>query len=184
MGASRPHDRLDECRPALESPRAARPVGRICLRIKSQRDFASGLIFVAAGITFAVGALYYPLGNSARPGAGFFPLLLSGLMTVLGAVVLIESIKTGAEGGDPIGSIAWRPLGVIVTAIAVFGFALPRLGLFVTVPLLIVISSLAGGEFGWKGVIVNAVVLTIGSWLIFIRGLHLTIPLTPVFLGG
>ena len=36
--------------------------------------------------------------------------------------------------------------------------------MIVTVPVLIVISSLAGDEFHWRGVIVNAVVLTIGSW--------------------
>ncbi len=153
------------------------------MKIKSQRDFASGLLFVAAGLVFAVGALYYPLGTSARPGAGFFPLMLSGLMTLLGAIVLFKSLTIETEGGDPIGAIAWRPLVVIVVAIAVFGLALPRLGLFVTLPLLVVIASLASDEFRWKGVVVNAAVLTLGSWAIFIRGLKLTIPLLPTFLG-
>ena len=50
-------------------------------------------------------------------------------------------------------------------------------------PVLIVITSLAGDEFHWKGVLVNAAVLTFGSWLIFIWGLKLTIPLWPRFLG-
>lgn len=151
------------------------------MNIKSQRDFASGLLFIGAGVVFAVGALYYPLGSSARPGAGFFPLMLSAIMTVLGAIVLFKSLTIETESGDPIGRIAWRPLGVIVLAIAIFGVSLPTLGLLVTVPVLVVVSSLAGGDFGWKGVIVTAAVLTAGSWLIFIRGLHLTIPLTPVF---
>ena len=154
------------------------------MKIKSQRDFASGLLFVAAGIGFGVGAMNYSLGNSARPGAGFFPVVLSGLMTLLGAVVLFKSLTIETEGGDPIGPIAWRPLIVIVVAIAAFGLALPKLGLLVTIPLLLVIASLAGGEFGWKGVLVSVVVLTVGSWLIFIRGLSLTIPLLPVFVGN
>jgi hypothetical protein len=66
-------------------------------------------------------------------------------------------------------------------AISVFAIALPRLGMFITIPLLILITSLAGDEFGWKGVAANAVVLTVASWVIFIWGLKLTIPLYPWF---
>ena len=154
------------------------------MKIKSQRDFFSGLMFIIVGVVFAVGATNYPLGSSARPGAGYFPLILSTLMTILGAVVLFKSLTIETEGGDPIGTIAWRPLLVVVVAIAVFGFALPRLGMFVTVPLLIVIVSFAGDEFGWKGVVLNSIVLTAGSWVIFIWGLNLTIPLKPAFMGG
>jgi hypothetical protein len=60
---------------------------------------------------------------------------------------------------------------------------LEPLGMALSVPLLIVLTSLAGDEFHWKGVLVNAVVLTVFSWLIFIVGLKLTIPLWPAFLG-
>jgi len=69
-------------------------------------------------------------------------------------------------------------------SIVVFGIALPRLGMFVTIPLLIIMVSFAGDEFGWKGVLMNCIVLTAGSWVIFIWGLNLTIPLKPVFMGG
>ena len=72
---------------------------------------------------------------------------------------------------------------MIVVAIAVFGSTITRLGLVTAVPILIVIASLAGDEFRWPGVIINSVVLTAFSWLIFIYGLKLTIPLWPTFLG-
>jgi hypothetical protein len=154
------------------------------LKIKSQRDFFSGLMFVIVGVVFAVGATNYSMGSSAKPGAGYFPLILSVLMAILGAVVLFKSLTIETEGGDPIGSIAWRPLLVIVASIAVFGLALPRLGMFMTIPLLIVMVSFAGDDFSWKGVIATAVVLTLGSWVIFIWGLNLTIPLKPAFMGS
>ena len=38
------------------------------MKIKSQRDFWSGLMFVVIGIGFAWGALNYSFGTSARPG--------------------------------------------------------------------------------------------------------------------
>jgi hypothetical protein len=154
------------------------------LKIKSQRDFWSGLMFVVVGVIFAVGATNYPLGASARPGPGYFPLMLSVIMAILGGVVLFKSLTIETEGGDPIGSIAWRPLLVIVAAITVFGVALPRLGLVITVPILIIMTSFAGDEFHWKGVIANAVVLTVGAWAIFVLGLKLTIPMWPTVFGG
>jgi len=154
------------------------------LKIKSQRDFFSGLMFVIVGVVFAVGATSYPMGSSAKPGAGYFPLILSVLMAILGAVVLFKSLTIETEGGDPIGDIAWRPLIVIVVAITVFGLSINRLGMIISIPILIAITSLAGDEFSWPGVIANAVVLTAASWVIFIFGLKLTIPLWPSFVAG
>ena len=154
------------------------------MKIKSQRDFFSGVMFVVTGVVFAIGATNYSMGTSAKPGAGYFPLILSVLMAILGAIVLFKSLTIETEGGDPVGSIAWRPLLVIVISITVFGLALPRLGMFVTIPLLIVMVSFAGDEFSWKGVLLSSAILTLGSWVIFIWGLNLTIPLKPVFLGG
>ena len=105
------------------------------MKIKSQRDFFSGLMFVVVGVVFAVGATNYSMGSSAKPGAGYFPLILSVLMAILGAIVLFKSLTIETEGGDPIGSIAWRPLIVIVVAIAVFGLSITRLGMIVTIPM-------------------------------------------------
>jgi len=140
-------------------------------------------MFIVVGVVFANGATFYPMGSSARPGAGYFPLILSVLMAILGGIVLFKSLTIETEGGNPIGHIAWRPLLVIVASIAVFGWALPRLGMFITIPLLVLMVSVAGDEFSWKGVSLNCAVLTAGSWAIFIWGLNLTIPLKPLSLA-
>jgi hypothetical protein len=139
-------------------------------------------MFVIAGITFAVGATNYSMGTSARPGAGYFPLLLSAIMAILGAIVLFKSLVFETPGGDPIGNIAWKPLTVIVVAITVFGFIIEPLGMLIAVPVVVFIASLAGDDFHWKGVIANAAVLTFGSWAVFVFGLKLTIPVLPWFL--
>jgi hypothetical protein len=120
---------------------------------------------------------------SAHPGAGYFPLGLAILLAILGSFVLFKSLTIESEGGDPVGSFAWRPLLIIIAAITIFGLMLEPLGLALTVPVLIIITSLAGDEFRWKGVLVSAFILTVFSWLIFIYGLKLTIPLWPRFLG-
>lgn len=154
------------------------------MKIKSQRDFVSGLMFLVVGVAFAWGATEYSFGTSARPGPGYFPFGLGILLAILGGVVLFKALTLESEGGDPIGDIAWRPLIVIVAAVAVFGVALPRLGLACALPLLIMMSAVAGKEFRWRDVLISSVVLTVGSWALFILGLKLTIPLWPVFIAG
>jgi hypothetical protein len=156
------------------------------VKIKSQKDFWSGLMFVATGLGFAGGATNYSFGSSARPGPGYFPFGLGILLALLGALVLFKSLTVESEGGDPVGAIPWRPLMLITLSVIVFGIALPWLGMVIALPLLILISSLAGDEFNLKEVIVNSVILTLGSWAIFIKGLNLVIPLWPSFVtaGG
>jgi Tripartite tricarboxylate transporter TctB family len=153
------------------------------LKIKSQKDFWSGLMFVAVGIGFAWGATEYSFGNSARPGPGYFPFGLGILLAVLGGMVLFKALTIETAGGDPIGHFAWKPLIIILGSVAMFGFLLPKLGMLMTLPILIVVASLASQEFTWKGALINAVVLTVGSYLIFIKGLSLTIPLLPAVMG-
>ena len=153
------------------------------MKIKSQRDFWAGLMFLLTGALFAWGALAnYSFGSSARPGPGYFPFGLGALLAILGAFILFEALTIETEDGEPIGEIAWKPLLVILVAVGVFGALLPRLGMFATVPILVLISSWASDEFSLKGTIINAAVLTVFCWLVFIKALGLTIPLLPAFM--
>ncbi|MBT9489424.1 MAG: tripartite tricarboxylate transporter TctB family protein [Rubrivivax sp.] len=154
------------------------------MKIKSQRDFWSGVMFIAVGAAFAWGATTYSFGSSARPGPAYFPFGLGIIMAILGALVLFKSLTIETEGGDKIGSIAWKPLIVILGAVALFGLLLPRLGMFITLPILVFISAYAGDEFHFGEAAANAAVLTVFCWLVFIKGLSLTIPLWPTFLGS
>ena len=153
------------------------------MKIKSQRDFWSGLMFIVIGAAFAWGATTYSFGSSARPGPGYFPFGLGILLSVLGAIVLFKALTIEVEGGDPVGSFAWKPLAFIVGTVTVFGWTLPHLGMVIALPILVIVAARAGDEFHWGEVVFNAVFLTAFSWLIFIVGLKLTIPLWPSFLA-
>ena len=153
------------------------------MKIKSQKDFWSGLMFLAVGIGFAWGATNYSFGAAARPGPGYFPFGLGILLAILGGFILFESLVVETEDGEPIGAWAWKPLIIITFSVALFGFILPRLGMLISLPILIVVCSLAGDEFHWKDALISIVVLTVGSWLVFIKGLSLVIPLMPSFLA-
>lgn len=153
------------------------------MTIKSQRDFWSGIMFLIVGLAFAWGSTEYSFGSSARPGPAYFPFGLGVLLAILGCAVLFKALTLKVDGGDPIGAIAWKPLLIIVGAIVMFGFTLPRLGLAISLPLLVTLAAMAGDEFRWRDALVNAVILTVGSWAIFVWGLALVIPVWPPIFG-
>lgn len=153
------------------------------MKIKSEKNFWAGLLFVVCGLVFAVGALDYRFGSSAQPGPGYFPFGLGIVLALLGAFVLFGSLTIETEGGDRVGRWALRPLLWINLSVALFGWILPHAGLFVALPLLVILAALAGDEFRWRDALLAAVVLTAGCWAIFVRGLGLVIPLWPAFVG-
>jgi hypothetical protein len=173
------------------------------LRIKSERDFWSGLMFIGVGLVFAVGAMEYSMGPpctdaaapcaqslmarfqqlSARPGAGFFPLGLSVLLAVLGLFITFKSLTIETPGGDPVGAFAWRPLVVVIAAILAFGVLLEPAGLLIAVMVVVLIVSFAVKGPRWIPTIAIAVALTVFSWAVFVKGLSLTIPVLPAFLS-
>jgi hypothetical protein len=159
------------------------------MKIKSQKDFFSGLMFTVVGVAFAWGASDYTLGNGARMGPGYFPLVLGVLLAVLGALITFNALVVGAVGGDKIGSIAWRPLFFIIAANLVFGAALgglpsiglPPMGLIVGIFALTFIASNAGDDFSFKEVAILATILAVLSYAAFILLLKLQFPVWPAF---
>ena len=150
------------------------------MKLKSQRDFWSGLLFVVAGLAFSWAATGYGFGSSAQPGPGLLPFGLGLLLALLGGLILFKSLAIESEAGEPFGRIAWRPLLLIPAAAVLFGYALPRLGLFITVPALAWIGLLAAGPVRWRLAVPVAVSLTVGCWLVFIWGLKLPLALWPM----
>jgi hypothetical protein len=162
------------------------------MAVKSEKDFYAGLVFIVTGGGFAWGATTYKIGDGARMGPGYFPLLLGVLLMLLGAVVAFKGMAIETEDGDRIGKWMWRPVGFIVAANVAFGVLLgglpsikiPAMGMVLAIYALTLIGARAGSEFKLKEVLVLATILVIGSYLVFIMLLKLQIQVWPTFISG
>jgi hypothetical protein len=162
------------------------------VNIKSQKDFFSGLVFCGVGVAFAVGATNYNVGNGARMGPGYFPLMLGILLAILGAVIAFKALVVETPDGDKIGKWAWKPLGFIIGANLLFGLllgglpsvGLPAMGLIAAIYGLTIVSSLAGDTFNLKEVLILATILAVGSYLAFVVLLKLQFVVWPTFITG
>ena len=160
--------------------------------IKSQKDFYSGLLYVAVGLAFAWGASNYSMGTGARMGPGYFPRMLGYLLAGLGAFVVLESLMVKTKDGEKIGAWTWRPLVFIILSNLAFGvmigglpsIGLPSMGMIVGIVVLTFIASLAGDEFKFREVLVLSAVLAVTSYLAFTVLLKLQFPVWPALITG
>ena len=150
------------------------------MRIKNQKDFWAGIMFMGVGLFFLVWAVtHYQMGTAVRMGPAYFPALLGGLMAVLGFIVLLGSF---AVSGPPVPQFKFRPLILISLACVVYGYLMKPLGLILATLALVFISAYGGHEFKWKEVSILYVVLIVFSVLVFVKGLTLPFPICPAFM--
>lgn len=150
-------------------------------------------MFSAVGIAFAWGASTYNLGNGARMGPGYFPLVLGILLAVLGLLVSVQALgKTVKGDGEPVGTWAWKPLVCILGANVLFGvllgglprFGIPPMGLVAGIYGLTLLASLASNEFKLKEVLILATLLCVLSYVAFVWLLNLQFLVWPAFITG
>ncbi len=162
------------------------------MKIKSQKDFFSGLMFTVVGVGFAWGATTYSVGSGARMGPGYFPLMLGILMAVIGLGIMFSGLTVETTDGEKIGKWAWKQVVFILGANLAFGVLLgglpslgvPAMGMIIAIYALVIISSLAGSEFDLKKVLILSTVLAVGSYVAFIWALKLQIQVWPTFITG
>ena len=162
------------------------------MKIKSQKDFYSGLLYTVVGAAFAYGATSYNIGTGARMGPGYFPLLLGSILAIIGGIVLFKSLVVETPTGDRVGSWAWKPLSFIIAGNLLFGILLgglpsikfPAMGLIAAIYGTTLVVSLAGDKFKLKEVLALATVLSALSYLAFIVVLKLQFPVWPSFITG
>lgn len=148
------------------------------LRIRNQPNFIAGVMFSVLGGGFFLLARGYRLGSAAQMGPGYFPTLVGGLLAVLGVVIVLRSL-TLADGEDRLEMPPLRPIVLVLGSITLFAVLLPFMGLLVAGFVLMMVSAFASHEFSWRYALVTAVLATAMSWLIFVKGLGVPMPLLP-----
>jgi hypothetical protein len=143
--------------------------------LKSRKDLIAGTAFVAFGLAFAVAAWRYDIGTALRMGPGYFPLVLGGLLAVLGAGIVVEGALRGVS--MPIGPIAWRGLILLTLAVLFFGFTIRRLGLAPALFGAVLLAAFSSRRTTVAVALAMAAGLSALCSLIFVELLGLPVPL-------
>ena len=137
---------------------------------RDNTDLIAGIFLMATGVFFGWQAMGLELGTSLRMGPGYFPLVLSALLVVIGLVVLIKAF--GREG-EPLGQIAWRGMMFILPAPVFFGLTVRGLGFVPALFVTMLIASQASVRMRPLPALALSVAVTILATLVFSYGLGL-----------
>jgi putative tricarboxylic transport membrane protein len=150
-------------------------------RMLARRDVLAGLLFISVALLGLWLSRDYPIGTALRMGTGYVPRLLCWLLFGLGAVVLVQGLRE-VQDARPLSSSdisALRPVIFVTASLVIFGLSIERLGLIISILLLIGVGAVAARGLRPIEVFAAALVLIMLSWGIFILGLGLTIPVWP-----
>lgn len=139
--------------------------------MRAERAGAALALVLGAGYLW--GSLAIPdisIGDPLGPRA--FPILLGGLMALLGASILVWPTKGEAKAMG----VSLHTTGLVLL-LGVYGYAIPRLGYpLATFLFLGAASRLLGERSWWIGGLIS-VGLSVGVFLLFTRVLDIPLPL-------
>ncbi len=148
------------------------------MRIGRPKDFLTGVLFLAFGLTAMGLAFKLRIGTAARMGPGYFPFALGLLLAALGALLVARGLRCGPSQGEwP--ALKPRPLLIILSSVVLFSRLLIPLGLLLSTAVLVMLASLAGHEFRIRETLINAAALVAIVVVLFVYLLEFPIPLGP-----
>ena len=139
----------------------------------------SGLL----GVVYLLTTLQYRVGSPSHPGAGFYPLVVAGLLLLSSIGAYLEVIRTDAfrsESAMPWGKHLWRPLSIFL-AIAVYIIVLPYAGCIFGGMIVIFVALQAIGGIRWYSKIIITIGIAVGSYLLFDTLLGVSLPMGILF---
>lgn len=141
---------------------------------RNNRDFWSGLHFIAWGAAAIIISRDYPMGSALRMGPGYFPTGLGIILVAFGTYTMIQGMRNieKIQGNWSLRALVMLPLAAVV-----YGYLVDRVGFLPSLMVIVILSAAAGREFKLLEVLLMAVALTAMSWAIFILGLNMPYPL-------
>ena len=142
------------------------------------------LAVLGAAGAYLVLALPYPRGVPARPGPGFFPLLVGVFLCGVALVFVARSLRGRLSAARPVPAAAtagalWGRVGVTAAGLVGFGALLPWAGFPITTFLFVtaLLKRLGGGR--WSVAAVSGAVTAVLAYYFFAVLLDVPLPRGP-----
>ncbi len=146
--------------------------------VKNKKDFYAGLMFMAIGGGFALGALKFPMGTAVRMGPAYFPTILGSITLILGLITAIRGFTTTGEDPAP---FQWKPMLWIHGSVFLFGLLVDPLhvGFCGAVIAMTIACAYGGYEFSWKEALIESLILLAVCYTAFVYLLGLPFRVFP-----
>jgi hypothetical protein len=143
-------------------------------RVKSPQDFGAAILFLTIGLAGLYFGRDLSFGTASKMGPGYFPVLLSCVIVLIGALVGLKSL---AIEGPPIEPVKLRPVIFILVAILAFGYLIEQIGLAITTTGLAIFAAYARRDVNLKETVVLAICLSGFAIAVFAYALGQPLPI-------
>jgi hypothetical protein len=136
------------------------------------KDLVGGGILVVIGVYVFFKSMDYSIGVARQMGPGFYPMVVSALLVILGALIIgLAFLRTGT-----ISTPDWRSVFAVIGSVLVFALSISSLGLMPAVFATTFVC--AAGHRGWNPLktLILAIFLCITTWVVFSHFLGLSMP--------
>lgn len=144
-----------------------------------KRDWADiwgGAVMALLGAGVAIHAgMRLDFGTVRAMGPGFFPVTLGILLALLGAGIAVPAWRRGAEAQP----LRWGDAAAVIAAILIFGLGMSRLGVVLACFLSVLVAAFPAPHKGWLWRVVLAAVVTALTYIVFVLGLKMSLPVLP-----
>ncbi len=153
-------------------------------REQGRSEFGVALFLGALGVVIIVQALLLPESLIARGPVGpkAVPLVVGGLLVIVAAVLAIDVARGGRgepEGGEDVdltGRSDWATMALLVAAFVANALLIESLGWPISGAILFWGAAFALGSRRYIRDAAIALVLSVGTWYLFVLGLGIALP--------
>ncbi|MDI6029183.1 tripartite tricarboxylate transporter TctB family protein [Corticibacterium sp. UT-5YL-CI-8] len=152
-------------------------------KLLSSKDFLLGAFYIAVGAIYGGYTLEdLPIGSALNMGPGYFPLVLSALLIIIGVIVALRTTVMLSDEAA-FSNFPWR--GFIMISLASIAFALLArgAGIILASIVTVMIASWASREATWKSSMVTSIILAAFCAAVFVYGMGLPLGMLGTWFG-
>jgi putative tricarboxylic transport membrane protein len=141
-------------------------------------DRVAGSLFFLLGLAAAIGGVRLDLGTPSEPQPGFYPFLAGILLMGLSVLLIVQDIRGRSDGAEPFLQLK-APLLALAGLVAFVALVRPLGYVPATAMLTVALLHVLEVRRLWV-YLLAAIVVPIGTYLLFDRLLSIPLPSGPV----
>ena len=142
-------------------------------------DFYASLLWVLVGLGFLWGGIKLGVGVLNKPGPGFLPIVIGGVLCLLSIALFIATLSAKQLPKQESfwkGEKSWKRVLASLLSLILYIIFLDYLGYIITTFLLFIYLLKLLGKKGWVASIVIAILASLLSYLLFNVAMEVRLP--------
>ena len=145
----------------------------------TRRDRLAAAVLLAFGLIALEEARKLRFGSLARPGPGFFPVVLAAAFSLVCLILLLDAVRAGDAGPAPGARLGWRKIVATMVALCLYALVLEPLGFVAATFALLLFFFKALERQRWLVALASSLTTALLTYLVFKVWLNVQLPAAP-----